>query len=76
MAKKETPLLLPKSNVLVYQYEDGSKFVIRPSGTESKIKIYGMVKQKASQDIPTSIQLCNALLKKRLEQIKTTYLHL
>lgn len=73
---KETPLLLPKSNVLVYQYEDGSKFVIRPSGTESKIKIYGMVKQKTSQPIFSSITSCNELLKRRLEEIKTTYLRL
>lgn len=31
---------LPKSNVLKYVLEDGSWFVLRPSGTEPKIKIY------------------------------------
>lgn len=31
---------LPKSNVLKFILEDGSYFVIRPSGTEPKIKIY------------------------------------
>lgn len=31
---------LPKSNVLMYDMENGQRFVIRPSGTELKIKIY------------------------------------
>ncbi len=31
---------LPKSNVLKYIYDDGSWFVVRPSGTEPKIKLY------------------------------------
>lgn len=37
----ETTLLnLPKSNVLIYYTEDGSKIAARPSGTEPKIKFY------------------------------------
>lgn len=35
---------LPKSNVLKYILEDGSSFVVRPSGTEPKMKIYLAVK--------------------------------
>ena len=31
---------LPKSNVLIYELEDGSSVVVRPSGTEPKIKAY------------------------------------
>jgi phosphomannomutase len=31
---------IPKSNVLIYYTEDGSKIAARPSGTEPKIKIY------------------------------------
>ncbi|MBM7833070.1 phospho-sugar mutase [Clostridium sardiniense] len=31
---------LPKSNVLKYILEDGSWFVVRPSGTEPKMKVY------------------------------------
>lgn len=34
------PLFLPKSNVLIYYLEDGSKICARPSGTEPKIKFY------------------------------------
>ena len=31
---------LPKSNVLEYRMENGSKLMVRPSGTEPKIKVY------------------------------------
>jgi phosphoglucomutase len=31
---------VPKSNVLIYYTEDGSKIALRPSGTEPKIKFY------------------------------------
>ena len=34
---------LPKSNVLKFILEDNSWFVIRPSGTEPKVKIYASV---------------------------------
>ncbi|ANE49391.1 phospho-sugar mutase [Flavisolibacter tropicus] len=35
-----TPISLPKSNVLQFVLEDGSKASARPSGTEPKIKFY------------------------------------
>ena len=34
------PLSIPKSDVLIYYTEDGSKIAARPSGTEPKIKFY------------------------------------
>lgn len=34
------PIRLPKSDVLEYVLEDGSSIVVRPSGTEPKLKIY------------------------------------
>ena len=40
----KTEIKLPKSNVLKYILEDGSSFVVRPSGTEPKMKIYLAVK--------------------------------
>jgi phosphomannomutase len=33
-------MAIPKSNVLIYYTEDGSKICARPSGTEPKIKFY------------------------------------
>ena len=31
---------LPKANVLIYTLEDGASVIVRPSGTEPKIKTY------------------------------------
>ncbi len=36
----ESVMDMPKSNVLIYYTEDGSKICARPSGTEPKIKFY------------------------------------
>lgn len=41
---------LPKSNVLKFILEDKSWFVIRPSGTEPKVKIYASVVGKDTSD--------------------------
>ena len=41
---------LPKSDVLEYRLENGSWLIIRPSGTEPKIKIYLSSKGKTRQE--------------------------
>lgn len=40
MTNTEEIIDIPKSNVLIYHTEDGSKIALRPSGTEPKIKFY------------------------------------
>ncbi|WP_320814393.1 phospho-sugar mutase [Flavobacterium sp.] len=40
MNEEEFDINIPKSNVLIYYLEDGSKICARPSGTEPKIKFY------------------------------------
>ena len=47
---KELKINLPKSNVLKYILENGSSFVVRPSGTEPKMKIYLAVKGTRLED--------------------------
>jgi len=42
----EETIDLPKSNVLQFFTEDGSKISVRPSGTEPKIKFYFGVKDE------------------------------
>ena len=37
---------LPKANVLIYKLDDGSTVIVRPSGTEPKIKTYFTTKGK------------------------------
>ncbi|MFD2565854.1 phospho-sugar mutase [Pseudotenacibaculum haliotis] len=41
---EEKNMDIPKSNVLIYHTEDGTKVAARPSGTEPKIKFYFSVK--------------------------------
>ena len=41
----ETALTLPKSNVLAFFLEGDSKVIVRPSGTEPKIKTYLAAKE-------------------------------
>ncbi|QVK17319.1 phospho-sugar mutase [Mycoplasmatota bacterium] len=43
-------LTLPKSNVIKFTLEDGSWFVLRPSGTEPKLKIYVGVTSEDKQE--------------------------
>lgn len=45
MERTQEVLNLPKSNVLIYYLEDGSKICARPSGTEPKIKFYFSVNE-------------------------------
>ncbi len=46
---KDSKYPLPKSNVIQYFMEDGSKITLRPSGTEPKIKIYFSTKGKTKE---------------------------
>ena len=57
---------LPKSNVLQFFLEDGTKISVRPSGTEPKIKFYISIKDEYSGDIDADIR--NA--KRKIEDIK------
>lgn len=50
ISKTEKEILLPKSNVLKFELEDDSWFVVRPSGTEPKMKIYIAVKGENLKD--------------------------
>jgi phosphoglucomutase len=48
-ASGETPITLPKSNVLGYKLSDGCSFLVRPSGTEPKLKIYMFAKAESKE---------------------------
>jgi phosphomannomutase len=49
-------LNLPKSNVLIYYTEDGSKIAARPSGTEPKIKFYISVNTSEKENFEAILQ--------------------
>lgn len=54
---------LPAANVLAFHLEDGSSFVVRPSGTEPKIKVYLSAKGRTALESDEII----ALLEKELQ---------
>lgn len=66
---KKEKLTLPKSDVLLFRLSDKSKLVIRPSGTEPKIKIYAGVQQKLSS-IEEGIVSCDKHLNELLNAAK------
>ncbi|MDV2449175.1 phosphoglucomutase [Elizabethkingia anophelis] len=60
---------IPKSNVLIYYTEDGTKVCIRPSGTEPKIKFYVSVKAQISSEQDFKDKLVS--LEAKIQQVKT-----
>ena len=56
-SKTKETLDIPKSNVLIYYTEDGSKIAMRPSGTEPKIKFYMSVNTTSKgNDVSEALQ--------------------
>ena len=62
-------LTVPKSNVLIYYLEDGSKICARPSGTEPKIKFYFSV--NAILEEATDFEEANTFLDTKIQNIIT-----
>ena len=54
--ESSTPIDLPKSNVLEYRLENGCKVIVRPSGTEPKIKVYYSAKGATAAESEALIQ--------------------
>jgi phosphoglucomutase len=63
-------IVLPKSNVLQFFTEDGSKVSVRPSGTEPKIKFYFGVKGELTN--PEDFDAVNNALDSKIKAIKTS----
>ena len=63
----EFEITVPKSNVLIYYLEDGTKICARPSGTEPKIKFYFSVNCKIESK--NEIKEAEAFLNSKIERI-------
>lgn len=61
---------LPKSNVIKYILKDGSWFVIRPSGTEPKMKIYVATHAMNAQEAQTKETFIKQTVLKIIESVK------
>lgn len=64
-ARGEEKITLPKSNVLAYKLSDGCSFVVRPSGTEPKLKVYMFAKAESEEKSSARVEE----LKSALEMI-------
>lgn len=62
-----TPIELPRSNVLQFILEDGSKISARPSGTEPKIKFYFSV--NAPLDTASAFDKVQHQLKEKIDRM-------
>ena len=67
LTDEKSKMDIPKSNVLIYYTEDGSKICARPSGTEPKIKFYISVNAELEsiKDFPE----VEAILNERIKNI-------
>ncbi|WP_050606710.1 phospho-sugar mutase [Clostridium niameyense] len=64
---KQKSIKLPKSNVLAFVLDNNSSFIIRPSGTEPKIKIYLSSKANNLQSSINNIKNLEKSIKKLMK---------
>ncbi|WP_228235666.1 phospho-sugar mutase [Allomuricauda sp. M10] len=64
---EEKPINIPKSNVLIYETEDGTRIAARPSGTEPKVKFY--ISTNAKLDKAADYYSVNSQLETKLDGI-------
>ncbi|MCL1807467.1 MAG: phospho-sugar mutase [Oscillospiraceae bacterium] len=65
--KGEVQKIEPKgSDVLCYELADGTLFLIRPSGTEPKLKVYVMAKAGSGEECATKLSAYSAFAKEEL----------
>ncbi|MDR3273017.1 MAG: phospho-sugar mutase [Flavobacteriaceae bacterium] len=65
---EKTPISIPKSNVLIFYTDKGTKLACRPSGTEPKIKFYFSVQDTLKSNSEYKQKLAEA--KAKIQKIK------
>lgn len=64
---EEKAINIPKSNVLIYETEDGTRVAARPSGTEPKVKFY--ISTNTKLDTAANYKAVAATLDAKIERI-------
>lgn len=72
MTKKTENITLPESDVLLFWLADGTKLIIRPSGTEPKVKLYCGVVNKENAPIEARLKQCQNKAAALLNALKQT----
>jgi len=68
-SKKTTGLDLPRSNVLKIIFSDGSWYVLRPSGTEPKIKLYLSFHAPTKKEAQQKLNLTKSTILQKIDSI-------
>jgi len=67
--KKTSPLTLARSNVLKIIFSDGSWYVLRPSGTEPKIKLYLSFHAPTKKETQQKVHLAKTTILQKINSI-------
>ncbi|MFT7519230.1 MAG: phosphomannomutase [Kiritimatiellia bacterium] len=60
---------LPRSNVIIWEMEDGGRAVARPSGTEPKIKFYGEAKVPLGESVADAELAANLRVRELVDEL-------
>ncbi len=72
---RTTEITLPKSEVLTFWLEDGTKLIVRPSGTEPKIKIYCGLYEGSVKDLEKGTQQGEKRAKTTINWLEKNFFH-
>jgi len=67
--KKTSPITLARSNVLKIIFSDGSWYVLRPSGTEPKIKLYLSFHAPTRKKVQQKVHLVKSTILQKIDSI-------
>jgi len=68
-SKKTSPITLTRSNVLKIIFSDGSWYVLRPSGTEPKIKLYLSFHAPTREETQQKVHLVKSTILQKINSI-------
>ncbi len=69
--QEQRPPLLPKADVYILEFSDEIKLILRPSGTEPKMKIYGMIHGAYQDQLDAAITDLDLKLESRMKAMKS-----